>query len=148
MKRFASAAFLISATSLALAQSPGLTPDQIIAARQAGMDLTQGNVNAMKVARQTGADPKPFEMGAAGIVAWAKAYPALFPEDTKTGHDTKAKPEVWSDNAGFQTAASNLVSAAEKLLAAAKADDKAAFATEFDAVGETCGGCHRKYKNR
>ena len=125
-----------------------LSPDDVVAGRQAGFDLMQGDVNGMKAAIEAGLAVKPFAFGAKGIVAWAKAIPSQFPAGTETAHGTKAKPEVWSDSAGFTKAAGDLQEAADKLATLAAADDKAGFAAQFDALGKTCGACHRVYRSR
>ena len=150
MKRFLlfAAVFAVSAPGVAMAQGISLTPDAIIAARQGGMALSGGASEAMKAAVQSGADVKPFAAGAAALAKWGSAFPALFAVGTQSGHDTKAKPEVWSDRAGFEKAAATLVSAAEKLAEVANADDKAGFATAYAALGQACSGCHRRYQNR
>ncbi len=123
-------------------------PDDIIAARQAGYDLQQGVATAMKSAVDSGSSVKGLEDGAKGLVSWGKVIPTLFPVGTETGHGTKAKPEVWSDRAGFEKAAANFVAAADKLAPLAAADDKAGFAAQFKEVGGTCGACHRQFRNR
>ena len=123
-------------------------PDDIIAGRQAGYDLMQGVVVAMKATVDSGGSVKPLTDGAKGIVSWSKAIPGLFPVGTETGHNTKAKPEIWSDNANFQKAAENLTTAADKLVTLAEADDKAGFAAQFKEMGGTCGACHRQFRAR
>ena len=151
MKRFvliSAAVFTVSLSGFALAQSAGPKPDEIIAVRQGGMALTGGIADLMKAGVAAGADPKAFADSAAAMVKWGAAYPALFPDGTQTGHDTKAKPEIWSDRAGFDKSAAAFVAASEKLTEAAKSGDKAAFAAAFSEEGKTCGGCHRAYKAR
>lgn len=125
-----------------------LSPDTVIAGRQAGFDLMQGVAGAMKAAVDDGQPVKPLTPGAKAMAAWAAAIPAQFPPGTQTGHDTRAKPEIWSDPAGFAKAASVAQAAAEKLATLADADDQAGFAAQFDAVGKTCGACHRGYRVR
>jgi cytochrome c556 len=141
---------LIGAAALtfcaAQASAQALSPDQIIAVRQAFMDLQGGNAAAMKAAVEAKEDVKPLAASAKALVSSSRMIPTLFPAGTEKGHDTKAKPEVWSDRAGFEKAAANLGAQAEKLAAAADANDKAAFATQFAAVGQACGGCHRPYR--
>ena len=150
MRRFVAiaAVLVVSASSLAMAQGLSMKPDDIIAARQGGMALTGGLADAMKAGVQSGADVKPYATGAEAMAKWGKQYPALYPDGTQTGHDTKAKPEVWSDRAGFEKADAAFVSAAEKLTEAAKSGDKAAFAAAFTTTTQSCGGCHRNYKER
>ena len=138
----------LSLSGLALAQEISLKPDEIIAARQGGMALAGGVVAAMKAGVEASAEVKPFTDGAAGLSKWGHAYPALFPDGTQTGHETKAKPEIWSDRAGFEKAAATMAAAADRLGDVAKTGDKAAFKAAFEDLGKACGSCHRSYKNR
>ncbi len=70
---------------------------------------------------------------------------ALFPEDSQTG-DTKALPEIWTDQEGFMEAYSAAVVASANLLTAANTGDDAAWSAALKEVGATCGGCHTKYQ--
>lgn len=142
------AVLAISGPSPLLAQSVTMRPDDVIAARQGGMALTGGLAETMKAGVQSGADVKQFAPGAEAMAKWAAAYEGLFPDGTQTGHETKAKAEIWSDRAGFEKADATFVAAAEKLAEAAKSDDKAAFAAAFTTTTQSCGGCHRSYKER
>ena len=142
------AAGFLGLSGLASAQGVALQPDDVIATRQAGMALTGGLVASMKAAVKSEADVKQFEEPAAAIAEWGAAYPKLFPDGTQAGHDTKAKSTIWSDRAGFEAAAARLVKASQTLADAAKAGDKAAFATAFTAEGQACGNCHRNYKEK
>ena len=136
------------APGLARAQGVTLTPDDVIATRQGGMALVGSVINLMKAAVKSGAEVTQFEEPAAAIAEWGEAYPSLFPDGTQTGHDTKAKPAIWSDRADFEKKAQGLVAASTTLAQAAKAGDKAAFATAFAAEGQACGACHRNYKEK
>ena len=124
------------------------TPEQIVKTRQGGMAMVGSIADQMKAGVAAGVDPKQYEEPAAALAKWGTAYPALFPDGTQTVADTKAKPEIWSDRAGFEKADQNFVQASTALAAAAKSGDKAAFAAAFAEEGKTCGGCHRNYKNR
>lgn len=138
----------ISFSGLALAQTVTMKPTDIIAARQGGMAVVGGLAEAMKAGVASGAEVKPFAEGAAAMAKWGKQYTNLYPDGTQTGLDTKAKPEIWSDRAGFEKADAAFVASAEKLEEAAKSGDKTTFAAAFKDVGGTCGGCHRNYKAR
>lgn len=120
--------------------------DAIIAGRQAAYDLLAANGAAMKAAVDGGAAVKPLVPAAKGVAAWGRAIPGMFPAGTETGRDTKALPTVWSDRAGFEKAAAALAAAGDKLLAAANADDKAAFGAAFKETSEACGACHKVYR--
>ena len=132
----------------ARAEDETFPSDTIIAIRQAGFDLQQGNASAMKAAVESGGSVKSFTDGAKGIASWARVIPVLFPDGSQAGHDTKAKPAIWSDRAGFEKDAANLATQADKLVTLAEADDKAGFAAQFKETGAACGACHRAYKNK
>jgi cytochrome c556 len=128
--------------------SVDVKPDDIIAGRQAAYDLMGAATGAMKAGVDSGGSVKSMAELAKSVESWGKAIPGMFPAGTETGHNTKAKPEIWSDRAGFEKAAANLSTAAEKLATLASADDKAGFATQFRELGSTCGACHRTYRAR
>lgn len=141
------AAMALGLLGAARAADPAsLKPDDVIAGRQAGFDLQQGLATAMKAAVDGSQPVKPLAAGAKGIAAWARVIPSEFPAGTEAGHDTKAKPEIWSDQAGFQKAAANLAQAADKLVTLAEADDKAGFADQFAEMGKACGACHKQFR--
>ena len=141
-------ALALGTSSLAYSQSATMKPDDIIAARQAGYDLMAGTLIGMKAAMDAGQDVKPLVDSSKAIASWGRAIPALFPDGTQTGHNTKARPEIWSDRAGFDKASASLVAAADKLSQLAEANDKAGFATQYAALTQTCGACHRSYRAR
>jgi cytochrome c556 len=117
-----------------------------IAVRQAGMSLQGAALSAVKLAVTANVDVKNFANAGAAMSLWAKQIPGLFPPGTDKGEDTKALPTIWSDSAGYAKSAAALGTAADKLTAAAKANDKDAFAAAFKEVGEACGGCHKTYR--
>lgn len=135
-------------SGVAVAETVSLTSDQVIATRQSGMALTGSVTEMMKAGIAAGVDVTTYEEPAATLAKWAAAYPALFPDGTQTGLNTKAKAEIWSDRAGFEKANAVFVAASTKLAEAAKSGDKAAFAAAFAEEGKSCGGCHRAFKAR
>lgn len=130
------------------AQSVPLPAEQIVAIRKSVMDLQGGVTAAMKAGVEQKVDVKVFADGAKGLVASAKLIPAMFPVGTETVGGTKAKAAIWSDPADYAKDAKALQTEAEKLVTLAEAGDKDGFATQFAAVGKTCGACHRAYKER
>ena len=149
-------AVVVSGLALAIglvgmAHAADTTPiksDDVIAARQAGFDLQAGVLAAMKATVDAGTPVKPLTDGAKGLSSWGHVIPSLFPDGTQTGRNTKAKAEIWSDRAGFEKAAANFYTEAEKLEKVAEADDKEGFATQFKATAAACGACHRAYRER
>ena len=132
------------------AQSAGIPvpADQIVSMRKSTMDLQQGIMAAMKAGVEQKADVKPFVDGAKGLVASGKLIAVMFPAGTEKVGDTKAKPAIWSDPADFAKHAQAFDTEAQKLVTLAEANDKEGFATQFAAVGKSCGACHRQYKER
>ena len=59
---------------------------------------------------------------------------------------TDAKPEVWTDRAGFEEATQALLDESAKLVDAAQGGDMQALLAQVKATGDTCGGCHEDYR--
>ena len=144
------AALLVLGAAGAMAQGAAVSvpADTLIAARQAGFDLQAGNVTGMKAAIDAGGDVKGFRDAAKALSAWGHSIPAMFPDGTQTGHDTHALPAVWSDRTGFEKAAENFWTQADKLAVLAEANDKPGFAAQYTATTQACGACHRNYRQK
>jgi cytochrome c556 len=142
------ALFTLAGAASAQESEPILQGDHIIALRQAMMDLQQGGAAAMKAAVETKADVKPLVAGAKGLVASTGLITTMFPHGSERGHETRAKPEIWSDPSGFEKAAANARAQAEALVKVAEANDQAGFATGLAAMGQACGSCHRQYRTQ
>lgn len=128
------------------APAAGLTPQQIVAARQSSYVLSGGAFAAMKAAADAGADVHGLVFPARALARWAQTLPSMFPAGTNlpTSH---ALPTVWSDRAGFEARAAAYADAARALAQAAQSGDRAAFLTQWTAVRATCGACHDTYKS-
>jgi cytochrome c556 len=59
-----------------------------------------------------------------------------------------ALPEIWTNAADFQQKAMDLQNAAQALADAATANGFEAAKGMVQAVGQSCGGCHRPYRKR
>lgn len=70
---------------------------------------------------------------------------AAFGPGTDKG-ETRAKPEIWSNEAKFKTASENTVKAIADLSAAAKAGDLDKVKAAFGAAGRTCKACHDDFR--
>jgi cytochrome c556 len=123
-----------------------LSPLTVIQARQAAFEMQGGLAAAMKDAVDRKADVKKYADAAKALADYAAIIPSLFPLGTESGADTHALPKIWSDRAGFEQAAANYAAAAKTLAAKANEGDAAGFATAFQAMGKTCGACHRAYR--
>lgn len=93
---------------------------------------------------------KPFDaaavkaaMDASGAACggWADWWGA----DTQQGETlaTRAKPEIWTDTAGWEAASKAFGEAFGPLAAAT---DEASFKAAFPALGAACNGCHEKFQ--
>jgi cytochrome c556 len=92
--------------------------------------------------------PEKFKQLADGVMAQRDAPWQYFLPDTLYP-PSKAKPEVWSDAAGFAADKKAFFEATDKLAAAAKAPaDEAAARAAFEAVESSCRNCHKAYKER
>ena len=82
----------------------------------------------------------------AEIVAMMSTLPwQAFGPGTEGG---KAKPEVWSDNAKFKTAADKMQLAVADLNKAAQSGDLESIKKAFGTAGSTCKGCHDDFKKK
>ncbi|MDX1514786.1 MAG: cytochrome c [Gammaproteobacteria bacterium] len=73
--------------------------------------------------------------------------PDAFRQQT-SGGDTRAKPEIWSDSAGFKRAADEAVAAASAFVEASASGDEGAIGEKIKAVFDGCKGCHRDYREK
>ncbi|MBN8875015.1 MAG: cytochrome c [Rhodospirillales bacterium] len=141
---------LLGLTALVAAGAPGARAQGVdpIEMRQVGMDLVAGDYTGIRAIVAAKGDLKTLEGPAKAIQRFATVYPSLFPKGTETGHDTKAKPEIWSDSAGFQKASAAMGDAAGKLAVAARAGDESGVTAAVKEIGDACGACHRGYRAR
>ena len=139
---------VLGATLLAFGASFAIAQQDPITARQAlmkenGKQAQQGN-KFMK-----GEEPFDLAKAKAIFATYQKvshdAAP-LFPDNSKTGHDTAALPAVWEKKADFEAKLKKLGEDAKE--AATKVIDEATFKTTFPNVQKNCGGCHETYRKK
>jgi cytochrome c556 len=63
-----------------------------------------------------------------------------------TDGNTKAKPEIWSDNAKFREASEKMQAEMVKLVAATKTGNLDTIKTAVGATGGSCKGCHDNFR--
>ncbi|HEY1932037.1 MAG TPA: cytochrome c [Acetobacteraceae bacterium] len=139
------AALAFVAAGVGAAYAEGFDP---IASRQAGQDLLAGDFSGINAVVKANGSAKTLEKPAAALARWMHQFPTLFPPGSDKGDNTKAKPEIWSDPAGFNKAADDFVAQANKLVMLAKADDAASMPAQVKAVGAACVACHKKFKTQ
>ena len=148
MKIIASLALTSAAITLALpAQAQFAKPEDAIKYRKSVMTIQSthfGRVAGMANGRI------PFNAAAAVdnaaiAEAMSKLPWAAFGEGTGTG-DTKAKPEIWSDNAKFRAAGEKLQGEMVKLVAATKTGNVDTIKVAAGGVGGACKACHDDFR--
>ena len=82
------------------------------------------------------------------VAVMAKLPWAGFGPGTETGGNTKAKPEIWTEQAKFKEGSEKMQAETVKLAAAAKTGSLDNLKTAFTATAETCKGCHDAYRNK
>jgi cytochrome c556 len=130
-------------------ETHGVSGSDVIAARQASLDMSSITFRSMGDAIKAGREAKSLSYSAASLAKWAKSLPGMFPTGTGKGEtpaDTQALPTVWRDRAGFDRAAANYVAATTRLAALAASNDTAGFTKQLDEVNQACSACHATYK--
>ena len=86
-----------------------------------------------------------IEGHARSMAALAEIVPAAFKEKVVDG-PTDSKPDIWSDAAGFQKACDDFISATARLVEVSAGGDAGAIGSQLQAVGKTCGNCHKTFR--
>ncbi len=92
-------------------------------------------------------DKAALENDAAVIEMMSKLPWSAFPEGSIVG-DSKAKPEIWTQQDKFKSDADKMQAEVAKLSAAAKSGDLAAIKTAFGSTAKSCKACHEDFKNK
>jgi cytochrome c556 len=90
-------------------------------------------------------DPKAAADNAAIAENMSKLPWAAFGEGTDLG-DTKAKPEIWKEQAKFKEKSEKMQAEMSKLAAAAKTGNLESIKTAVNATGGACKSCHDDYR--
>jgi cytochrome c556 len=140
--RLAALALLAAATA-----GPALAQGNVIAERREGLRTQQATLDAVVAAVRSGGDVRALVPRIEAAQAFFADYASRFPEGSNVG-DTRARPEVWTDRAGFETALRNLQPTLVALRNAAASGDVAATGAALQATGGACLNCHRGYRAR
>jgi cytochrome c556 len=138
---------LFAVAAIALGVGVALAQQDPIAARRA---LMKANGDEAKIGGAMAKGEAPFDLAKARKMfatfedASAKA-PALFPDNSKTGGDTAAKPEIWENMDDFKARLVKL--GADAKAAGESVKDLDSFKAAFGNIGKNdCGSCHEKYR--
>jgi cytochrome c556 len=140
-----SAALVLVAVPLAHAQFA--KPEDAVKYRQSAMFMMNHHAARLGAMAQgkVAWDAEVASANAETLATLAKLPWPAFTAGTDRG-DTRAKADVWSDNAKFTASAQKLQEETGRLAAAAKAGDQAAMKSAFGEVGRTCKGCHDQFR--
>ncbi len=69
-------------------------------------------------------------------------------DTSKFNLKTRAKPDIWTDSAGFDMQVQGFVQAVAAFQTAAAGGDKDATIKAIQDVGKSCGSCHDKYREK
>ncbi len=148
MKKFISSIIVMGVTCIATsAQAQFAKPEDAIKYRKSAFTLMaahNGRLGAMAQGRLP-FDAKTATENAEIVADIAKLPWAAFVDGTDSG-DTKAKSDIWKDNAKFKDYAGKLQAESVKLVAAAKSGNQDAFKTAFGATAGSCKTCHDDFR--
>lgn len=138
-------ALLVAGSTLAQ-----MKPEDAIATRQAGYKFMAWNMGNIK-RNVEGEYNKDQVVAAANVIAAIanSGMGKLYLPGTDKGigyHETKVKPELFTDKEGVGKVAKAFNDAANEMAKVAATGDAAAVKTAFGELGKTCKGCHEKFK--
>jgi len=125
------------------------TPDAIAAYREAEMMAIAKTFKAMSmISKGEVLRPQGEFIGhAEALHNLSLDLVSQYPAGTAHGEaKSEASPAIWTDAAGFAAAATAFETATAQVLAAAKISDNEAVKTGMGAIGQSCGGCHEKFR--
>jgi cytochrome c556 len=135
--------FVLLALGTAVAQAQGA------AAIKQRQDLMKGQAEALKAPTAMMKGEAPFDLAKVqaslkSLQDTAVKLKPLWPEDSKTGGNTRALPAIWTGMKDFLEWFDGLAGDAKAAAEAIK--DEASFKTEWPKVVDYCGSCHKDYR--
>jgi len=122
-------------------------PEDAVKYRQSALTLINSHFGRMQpvIKGQAPYDAAAIKANVAILKTLSTLPWAGFTADSK-GVTSSAKPDVWSDAAGFKAAQDKFNDAIGKLSAAADSGDLEKVRTAFGDVGASCKACHDSYR--
>jgi len=117
-----------------------------IAARQALMKTNgrEGKIGSDMIRGKIPFDLAKAQAMFAAFLDAANKMPNLFPENSKTGGDTSASPEIWVRMDDVKARFAKLAADSKAALETVK--DRESFTAAYRNVNQTCDGCHEHYR--
>lgn len=150
MKAFACLALAAALVAMAAPASAQFAkPEDAIKYRQSALFVMSqhfGRIGAMANGRVP-FDAKVAAENADIVAEMAKLPWAAFGPGTDKGN-TKAKPDIWTEQAKFKESSDKLIAESAKLATAAKTGNLDAVKTAFAATAGSCKACHDAFRNQ
>ena len=130
-------------------QGQAASPAGVVKARQQGLKTLGAAFKTIRdELRGDSPDAAKIRIAAADITHAASAIGKWFPAGTgpDSGVKTDARPEVWTDAAGFAAAQDTFVREANKWAQLGNSTDASAWKEGAASLGRSCKGCHDKYR--
>ena len=148
MKKSIALALLACAATLSLpAAAQFAKPEDAIKYREAVMTVQSFHLGRLFAMAQ-GKMPFDAKVAAADADVLAEvtklAWPAFLPGTDKG--KTRAKPDIWTEQAKFKEAADKMQAEVAKLDAAAKTGNLDSIKAAVGPVGQSCKACHDNYR--
>jgi cytochrome c556 len=136
MRRFVASTLIIAALAVPVLADVGTD-------REDTMKSIGGAIKALSgIVKGTDAfDPAMVAANSDKIVTGLQKFGTLFDPGTEQA-SKKASPDIWTNRAEFDAARENAIKAAQALTASNADNFKAAFL----ALGQSCKGCHEKFR--
>lgn len=135
-----------AALLLAAATAGAATPEDAIRYRQAVMETMAGHIGAISLIFSGKVEHQEYLVShAEALAAAGDQIGKLFPAGS-VGGKSEALPLIWEDSDKFQKAAEAIKVTTAQLRDAIKGGDKAAIAKSLKPVGDSCKGCHDRYR--
>ena len=150
MKKIMLSWLALSATVVSFSASAQFAkPEDAIKYRKAAFTVTGAHFVRMGAMAQGRVpfDSKIATENAEIVATMAKLPWAAFGEGTDSG-DTRAKSEIWSQNAKFKENSEKFQAESLKLVAAARGGREDAFKSAFNATAGTCKTCHDDFRGK
>jgi cytochrome c556 len=133
----------------ASSQGQAASAAQVVKARQQGLKTLGAAFKTIRdELRGDSPDAAKIRSAAADVTHAASVIGKWFPAGTgpDSGVKTDAKPDVWTDAAGFAAAQDTFIREANKWAQLGNGTDASAWKEGAASLGQSCKGCHDKYR--
>ena len=127
------------------------SPEKLVKYRQSVMKAIGGHTGAIAaVVKGEVSFGAHVANHARGIKDMSLIVPDIFPPNSGPMDyaDTGALPAIWEQQAKFKEAITAFQAAAAKFAEIAESGDRQAIAAGLGALGNSCGGCHKPFRQK